>query len=135
MGDRAERETREGAAESGGPSEPAGGEHAASEPSAFEHAASERAFLAPDDLRLFDERYRWVLLHALRWLRDVPAVDLDDPEQLDAAYGFLSAFVQQAVQKRALVVRLDAMKVAAIAESSSARSTVEDILVNWLAAQ
>jgi hypothetical protein len=77
---------------------------------------------------LFDEQYRWALLSALRWLRRVPEVDLDDPAQLDAAYGFLSAFVQESVRKRGLLAKLDSMRVEAVAESSAARSTVESIL-------
>lgn len=93
------------------------------------------AVAQPAGLPLFDERYRWVLLHALRWLRDVPGVDLDDPEQMEAAYGFLSAFVQEYVSGRGLVARLDPMRVAAVAESAAARSTVENILIDWLSSK
>lgn len=83
---------------------------------------------------LFDERYRWVLLQGLRWLRDEPGVDLDEPEQFDAAYGFLSDFVQRTVQKRGLASKLDPEAVATIAESDAARSTVREILISWLEA-
>lgn len=86
----------------------------------------------PDELPLFDERYRWVLLQSLRWLREVPEVNLDEAEQLDAAYGFLSGFVQEYVRKRGLVAKLDSMKVAVVAESNPARSTVEKILLRWV---
>lgn len=83
---------------------------------------------------LFEERYRWVLLLGLRWLRDEPGVDLDDPEQLDAAYGFLSDFVQRTIGKRGLAGKLDPEAVATIAESDAARSTVREILISWLGA-
>jgi hypothetical protein len=83
-------------------------------------------------MTLFDERYRWVLLRELRWLRDVESVNLDDPEQLDAAYGFLSDFVQRLATGRGLAGKLDAVRVAAIAGSDAARSTVEQILISWL---
>lgn len=100
----------------------------ASAASAFEPPST----FVPPELPLFDERYRWVLLRALRWLRDVPEVNLDEAEQLDAAYGFLSSFVQEYVRERGLANKLDAMKVAVVAESNPARATVEKILVNWV---
>ena len=86
----------------------------------------------PGELALFDERYRWVLLQALRWLRSVPEVDLDEAEQFDAAYGFLSGFVQDFARRRGLADKLDPVKVAIVAESGPARSTVETILLHWI---
>lgn len=93
---------------------------------------SELSPASAGELPQFDARYRWVLLFCLQWLREVPQVDLDDPEQLDAAYGFMSSFVQEYVQRRGLSGKLDPMKVAAIADSPAARSTVEKILVKWM---
>jgi hypothetical protein len=84
------------------------------------------------ELPLFDERYRWVLLQSLRWLRQIPEIDLDEAEQLDAAYGFLSGFVQDAARRRGIAGKLDAVKVAIVAESDSARATVEKILLDWV---
>jgi len=90
------------------------------------------AVASPGELPLFDERYRWVLLHSLRWLREVPTVNLDEAEQLEAAYGFLSGFVQEYVRRRGLTAKLDPMKVAVVAESIPARTTVEKILLSWV---
>ncbi len=86
---------------------------------------------AEGDLSLFDARYRWVLLFALRGLRDVEQIDLDDPEQLDAAYRFTSTFVQAYVRERRLATKLDAMRVSAIAASQSTRAVVLDMLMDW----
>jgi hypothetical protein len=86
----------------------------------------------PDgDVPLFDARYRWVLLFALRWLREVPEVDLDEPEQLDAAYHFASTFVQAYLRERRLGAKLDPMRVSAVAGSRVARAVVLDLLLDW----
>lgn len=82
------------------------------------------------EIPLFDARYRWVLLFALRWLRDEPEVglDLDDPDQLGLAYDILREMVQQHVKERGLASKLDPSRVSAIAESRSVRETVREIL-------
>lgn len=80
---------------------------------------------------LFDARYRWVLLFALQWLREVPEVDLDEPEQLDAAYHFASTFVQAYCRERRLDAKLDPMRVSAVAGSKVTRATVLDLLLDW----
>lgn len=84
-----------------------------------------------DDAPLFHERFRWVLLQGLRSLRDEPSVDLDEPEQLEAAYGFASHFVLRTVRERGLASKLDPEAVATIVESDAARSTVREILISW----
>jgi hypothetical protein len=98
---------------------------------AVEHAAAEPAAADPtEDIPFFDARYRWVLLFALRWLRDANdlELDLDDPPQLRMAYELLSELVQEHVRERGLAGKLDPMRVSVIAESRSVRATVEDIL-------
>jgi hypothetical protein len=90
---------------------------------------------AEGDLSLFDARYRWVLLFALRWLREVPEVDLDEPAQLDAAYHFASTFVRAYVRERRLSAKLDPMRVSAVAGSKVTRATVLDLLLDWLRAR
>lgn len=91
-----------------------------------------RAEAAPQSERLplFDARYRWVLLPALRWLRDETnvALDLDEQDQLQVAYDLLSRVVQEHVRERGLAETLDASRVAAIAESRVVRATVLEIL-------
>src|SRR5690349_15705686 len=79
---------------------------------------------------LFDARYRWVLLFALRSLRDEPDIDLDldDPEQLGLAYELLSKTVQEHVRERRLSARLDPMRVSAIADSRVVTQTLREIL-------
>lgn len=84
---------------------------------------------------LFDARYRWVILFALQWLREVPEVDLDDPDQLDAAYHFASTFVQAYCRERRLGAKLDPMRVSAVAGSKVARATVLDLLLDWRASR
>lgn len=81
-------------------------------------------------LPLFDARYRWVLLFALRWLRDEKDVhiDLDDVDQLRIAYELLSRLVQEHVRQRGLAAKLDPSRVSAIAESRSVRATLLEIL-------
>ncbi|MEZ4302695.1 MAG: hypothetical protein R3B70_47660 [Polyangiaceae bacterium] len=94
-------------------------------------ASPERASAAPGEShRLFDARYRWVLLHALKWLRSVPDIDLDldEPAQLQTAYDCMRAFVLRYVLEHDLCDDLDPMSVAAIAESAPARATVESLL-------
>lgn len=83
-----------------------------------------------DDLPFFDARYRWVLLFALRWLREEIdlALDLDEPEDLRMAYELLSETVQEHVRERGLEAKLDPMRVSVIAESRSVRTTVGEIL-------
>jgi hypothetical protein len=84
----------------------------------------------PSEVPLFDAHYRWVLLFALRWLRDEPDIglDLDDRDQLDIAYELLSKTVQEHVRQRRLGAKLDPSRVSAIAESKSVRDTVQGIL-------
>ncbi len=86
---------------------------------------------AQDDMPLFDPKYRWVLLFAMRKLRDAQDIDLDDLEQFDAAYGFLSTFVREVIRARRLTARLDPMRVAAISQSNTARMAVIDLLNLW----
>jgi hypothetical protein len=99
-------------------------------PDDLEIPASESPVAADGTVPLFDARYRWVLLFALRWLREEPdlGLDLDAPEQLGLAYALLSKMVQEHVRERRLGGKLDPMRVSAIAESRSVRQTVEDIL-------
>jgi hypothetical protein len=99
-------------------------------PDDLEIPASESPIAADGTVPLFDARYRWVLLFALRWLREEPdlGLDLDAPEQLGLAYALLSKMVQEHVRERRLGGKLDPMRVSAIAESRSVRQTVEDIL-------
>jgi hypothetical protein len=81
---------------------------------------------------LFDERFRWVLRRALAPLRELPGVDLDEPEQMAAAYGILSHLVQQAIQERRLTGKLDAATVAAVAADEVLISTAGRVLLSWL---
>src|SRR5688572_10698698 len=99
-------------------------------PDDLEIPASEGPVAADGTVPLFDARYRWVLLFALRWLREEPdlGLDLDAPEQLGLAYALLSKMVQGHVRERGLGGKVDPMRVSAIAESRSVRQTVEDIL-------
>lgn len=99
-------------------------------PAAEAQASEQAPGRTPEGLPLFDPRYRWVLLFALRWLRDTPdvGVDLDDPDQLGLAYEILSEMVQEHVRERGLGSKPDPTHVSVIAESRSVRATVEDIL-------
>lgn len=93
-------------------------------------ASTAHAAGAIAQIPLFDVRYRWVLHFALKWLREVPdiEIDLDNTAHLKTAYNCLSAFVQQYAVERGIADKLEPMRVAAIAESAPARATVEDIL-------
>jgi hypothetical protein len=84
------------------------------------------------DIPLFDARFRWVLRAALGALRARPEVDLDDAEQMSAAYGILSEMVQQAIHERKLLGKLDAATVAAVAGDDALLSTAMKVLLKWL---